>query len=102
MHISAIVFGYAEAAWSILHVVDSSKGVTVRTQAVFSANPNVDWLPPARRVYDMLRVGTCSPVLAPGPWGLSSVSQVVFPYLVSSVRPGWLLAAHTRFEFVGC
>lgn len=77
--------GHAGAAWSITSVANSSRGVTVRTQAVFSANANVQWLPSARRVYDMLRTGTCSKALYAGPWGLSSVQQVVFPYLISAV-----------------
>lgn len=55
----------------------------MRTRAVFSANPNIDWLPPARAVYEMLRRGTCAQALYPGPWGLSSVQQVTFPYLVT-------------------
>lgn len=79
----------ADATWTILHTVNSSRGVTLRTQAVFSSNPNVDWLPPARRVYAMLRTGTCAQALAPGAWGLTSVQQVVFPYLVTSVRGLW-------------
>lgn len=66
--------------------------MTVRTQAVFSANPNVDWLPSARAVYDMLRTGTCAQALYAGPWGLSSVQQVTFPYLVTRVGASWVWA----------
>ncbi|KDD74875.1 hypothetical protein H632_c1017p0, partial [Helicosporidium sp. ATCC 50920] len=82
--VAAFATTFPDAEWSILHVVESSRGVTVRTQAVFSANPNADWLPPARLVYAMLRTGTCAQALQPGVWALSSVQQVVFPYLISS------------------
>lgn len=71
-----------------MNVAQSSKGVTVRTQAIFSANANVDWLPTARAIYAMLRSGTCGQTIYERPWGLSSVQQVVLPYLVATVRMG--------------
>ncbi|KDD73616.1 hypothetical protein H632_c1998p0, partial [Helicosporidium sp. ATCC 50920] len=82
--VKAFSSAFPGAVWTIDAVAGSSTGVTVRVRAVFSGNANTDWLPQARAVYALLRNGTCSPVLASGAWGLASVQQVTFPYLVST------------------
>lgn len=67
-------------------VAASTDGVAVRTQALFSGDSSQDWLPTARRIYALLRTGTCAAVLHDGAWGLSSVQQVSLPYLLATVR----------------
>ncbi|KDD76763.1 hypothetical protein H632_c114p1 [Helicosporidium sp. ATCC 50920] len=73
----------SDVSWRITRVFESSRGVTVRTEALFSANPHVDWLAPARTVYGMLRTGNCAQALYARAWGPTCVQQVSMPYIAT-------------------
>lgn len=75
----------AEAAWSIAFTTQMDRGVVVRTEATFPTESSTAWVMSARRVYAMLRTGTCAQALDPTFWGLTSAQQVTLPYLVSLV-----------------
>ncbi|KDD75051.1 hypothetical protein H632_c900p0 [Helicosporidium sp. ATCC 50920] len=74
---------FPEAAWSIAFTTQMDRGVVVRTEATFPTESSTAWVMSARRVYAMLRTGTCAQALDPIFWGLTSAQQVTLPYLVS-------------------
>lgn len=83
---------------------DGALGAQIR--ATFEANPNEEWLSAGRSLYAMLRDGNCTQALPVDTFGYSSVGQVTFPYLISSVRMcsllHWLGGTRLRVSCLSC
>ncbi|KDD76099.1 hypothetical protein H632_c356p0, partial [Helicosporidium sp. ATCC 50920] len=86
--VKAMRAAFPVAEWTEVGRWNTSTVVRSRLEASFGNSTERGWEAEARRIYAMLRSGTCREALNASTWGLSSVQQVVQPYLKRSYDEG--------------